>query len=376
MINGFKIMRNNRLVIECDFTDFVKIEGSLLGINLPGRIEPELTDGNLIKLGYVKFSPKEVYDGDIKGTLEGWKLLESKGVNLQWAAYTMISYDILQAYVGPHFFPIIPLVVSLAEMACFMYDLIRFGVKDVETLIPKIKKKINGCIKPVKKFIEGRRREGLFLNKLMRDAHHEISSINAELRLLRQLRIAGKSIIVNPKVAGCDFYVQGKAIHRVEVARRMGKIDLEAYKEWEEFSEKNKEQSLIPIHPTGLIACLVMEIAERLEEELKQGEIVIFDVSTTFEGFTLLAIKALSKNPHILDLSREFDKCLNIVEKGEKAILFYAATGQDRAAIAIPAEQAKKYASLALRTNLLKIKRQSPFICMWLINKRLLEKSE
>ncbi|MHC1635175.1 MAG: hypothetical protein ACXQTS_00935 [Candidatus Methanospirareceae archaeon] len=83
---------------------------------------------------------------------------------------------------------------------------------------------------------------------------------------------------------------------------------------------------------------LSLTLADKLEKELNQGEIVVVDISALFEGFILLASKYFSKKPDELELKFAMDQALDLVSKGKRSIVFYSRAGDISTAVCVDAE--------------------------------------
>jgi len=373
LLNGIQIQIDGRTLIEYDLTKVASIEGTTLGLNLPGKIAP-VASGEVIELGFVAYNPLELYGGSPQDTIDGWAWLEANGVMMTQTAYALVSIDVLRAYVGPEgsprLLPTIPMLVSLGRLAYYAKQAQKLEEdRNCPATLAIVRRKLNPCATAYMTCIEGKDRE-IPLPVRLENVSQAVNSVTSEFSLaLRTNNLY--PVEINEKRAGPDFYIKGKLIHNVEVATRSSRLNMEAYETWEKISNEDPKAGFIPFDPIGLVSGCVMEVANRLEHELSQGELVIFDMSNTLEGYTMLAAKALSKEANVLDLGTELKKALAELEEGRKAIVFTAEANGAFAAGFVPVESAKGWLDFVQGTSLPKLRRQNPYLFQKMFNTAL-----
>lgn len=132
-------------------------------------------------------------------------------------------------------------------------------------------------------------------------------------------------------------YINGKSV-KLEVTKKAERLNIEEHQMWMKIAQEDPNKSIIPFYPQALLATLSLTLADKLEEELNQGEIVVVDISTLFEGFTLLASKYFSKKPNELELRFAMDQALDLVSKGKRSIVFYSRARDTSTAVCVDAE--------------------------------------
>ena len=336
MILGIKFELNNELYIKMDLSEYVKIEDKIANVHLPERVKPAITDSSYLKILYAEFNPRLIYEGDIDGTLKGWDYLESQKIDLGNASI-MLAMDEISTILAKRFWPATPSITSPAELAFLVHSLNQKGVGNLKHKIPKIRRKLGNLKRGSIKSIDKKLKDGIPPIIAVMPLRESFASIISELWICRELVEQNFDVMFNPHDEGPDLYINGKSV-KLEVTKKAERLNIEEHQMWMKIAQEDPNKSIIPFYPQALLATLSLTLADKLEEELNQGEIVVVDISTLFEGFTLLASKYFSKKPNELELRFAMDQALDLVSKGKRSIVFYSRARDTSTAVCVDAE--------------------------------------
>jgi hypothetical protein len=143
------------------------------------------------------------------------------------------------------------------------------------------------------------------------------AGIESELWICRELVEQNFDVMFNPHERGPDLYINGKSV-KLEVTKKAERLNIQEQEMWMKIAQENPDKSVIPFHPQALLATLSLTLADKLEEKLNQGEIVVVDISTVFEGFVLLASKSFSQRPHELELWYAMSRALDLASDSKR----------------------------------------------------------
>lgn len=335
MIN-FELELDNKLWSKVDFNECVKVEnGSVKKLHLLEKVKPTVTNNSCLNILYAKFNP-QLYKGDVEGTFKGWDYLESKQIALEEVSEVLAIYEILSATITGYL-PVIPSITFPAKLAFLVDSLNKKDVGNLESQIPKLRKRIGdlkkGAIRPAIKELKSGTpslRTGMQLKITL-------ASIESELWICKELAEKNFDVSFNPHKEGPDLYLNGKV--KVEVTTKIGWLNLqEQHKRWMKIAQENPKIYLPML--------LSLTLADKIEKEFKQGEIVIVDISRSLEGFLLLASKYFSKKPTELELVSAMDQALDLVDKGERAVVFYSNAGDASGALCVDAKTINRFGQL------------------------------
>ena len=124
----------------------------------------------------------------------------------------------------------------------------------------------------------------------------------------------------------------------LEVTKKAERLNIQEHEMWMKISQEDPNKSTIPVHPQALLITLFLTLADKLEKKLNQGEIVVVDVSSLFEGFELLALKSFSKKPDELKLRFAMDQALDLARKERQSIVLYSRARDTSTAVCVDAE--------------------------------------
>ncbi len=361
MIFGIRFEVNNELYVGIDLREYVRIENNVANISLPEKIEPVIIDDSYLKILYAMFNPRLIYRGDAHGTIEGWRYLESHQVDLSEAT-TILAMDEITTILVWKFLPAVPFITSIPELAHLVNHLRENNVGNLEHYIPKIRRKIGSKKRGAIRYAIKGMHKGNLPFIFARPLEYSIFSINSELWICREMVDKGYDVEFNPQSSGPDLYLSGRSV-KLEVATKFERLDIREHKEWMEDTQKSSEDRSIKVNLRVLLASLLLLLADKLREELRQGDIVIIDVSSTLEGSMLLALKFFSKEPRSLEFDTAVNQALELVNKGKKAIVLYTRSREFSASLCIDDENALKFIKHAEeRTNpLASLRRKHPY---------------
>jgi len=319
-------------------SNHVNIEKGIANVHLPEIVDP-IPIRNNIKVLYAECNPKLIYQGDAGGTLKGWNYMNDINIPLGRTT-TILAMGEISTIFAQGMFSAVPLIVSPAEIAYLIHFLNRRGVENLDAILPKIRRKIRGIIRSA----NDRLRRGTLPLSSIKHLMETLASIKSELWVCRELIEHNFDVAFNPHKEGPDLYI-GQGSIKIEVTKRMGYWNLKEYEAWTKVAAKNLQNSLIRFHPTAFLAISSLNLANKLEDELKQGDIVVVDISSLLEGSMLLGVKYFSKDPEKLSLKQAMENALKLAEKGRKSVIFYARAGgaPTSAAIGIDAKTVLNY---------------------------------
>lgn len=231
-------------------------------------------------------------------------------------------------------------------------------VENLEHKIPKIRRKINGSLK----FADNELKKGTLPSLAVIPLVETLASIESELWICRELVEQGFDTAFNPHAKGPDLYVNQKGV-KLEVTKKSEHLNIKEYDIWMKIAEEKPDKAFIPFHPTALLATLSLSLAGKLERELKQGDIVVVDISSIFEGFILLALKHFSKEPEKLEFKWAMSDALKHAEEGEKSVILYSRARDISVAIRIDAKTMVSYISIVKKyaSSLISLRRKYPY---------------
>jgi len=311
-------MIGNRVCIETDLSNYIKIENAVANVFLPNEVKPKSTDNSCLEVLYLRFNPKLVYGGDIDETIEGWEYLQHN-IDLGEATSLLAMSEITRC-LKYGFWPAIPAIIYPLELAYFLNYLRMENVKNLEMYIPKVRREIMGAIRSINRQAQKSNLPFHIINTL----EERILSFNSEFRICKELVDMGYDVKFNPHKTGPDLYLNGV---KVEITRRIDRLN-----RIQEIANKKT----IKLNPGRLLP------PGKLGHEFKQGDIVIADVTSTLEGSMLLLLKHFSKDLK-LDLSNAINQALELVDSGRKAIILYYSSGEDSISLCINAERAEEF---------------------------------
>ncbi|MEB2793173.1 MAG: hypothetical protein G5Z42_07815 [Caldisphaeraceae archaeon] len=342
MIFGTRFKVNNELYAGIDFRGYINVENNIANISLPEKIEPAIIDDSYLKVFYATLNPRLIYRGDAHGTIEGWKYLESHQIDLSEAT-AILAINEIATFLAWKFLPAIPAITSISELAYLVNHLREKSAGNLEYYIPKVRRKIGSSKKrgavghAIKSMHEDKR-----LSTSIRPLEESVFSIISELRICREIVDRGYDVEFNPQSSGPDLYLSGRSV-KLEVATKLEQVDIQRYKERMNSTYKNSEEHSIKINPRVLFMSLLLLLADKLGKELKQGNMVIIDISSTLEGSMMLALKSFSKGPHNLEFDAAINRALELINRGKKAIILYTRLGRSSASLCIDDENALEF---------------------------------
>ncbi len=341
MLLGIRYELNNELYIKTDLSQYVKIEDKIAHVHLPEKVKPIITDNSYLKILYAEFNPRLIYKGDVDGTLEGWNYLEAQQIGLGGASI-VLAMDEISTILAKGFWPAAPLIITPAELAFLVYFLKQKKVGNLEHQIPKIRRKIGSLKKGTIKYADKNLKKGVFPTIAALPLRESFASIESELWICRELVEQNFDVIFNPHKEGPDLYLNGKSV-KLEVTKKAERLNIQEHEMWMKIAQEDPNKSVIPFHPQALLATLSLTLSDKLEEELNQGVIVVVDVSSLFEGFTLLASKSFSKRSDELELRCAMDQALDLASEGRQSIVFYSRARDTSTAVCVDAETIMGY---------------------------------
>ncbi len=300
-----------------------------------------IVDSSYLKVLYSTFNPKLVYRGDAHGTIEGWRYLGSHHVDLSEATI-ILAMNKITRILGWRFWPAVPVITSTAELAYLVNYLRMRSVRNLEHYVPKIRRKIGNRKRGTIRYAIDGIQKSVPPPIFARPLKDSVFSIISELWICRELVDKGYDVEFNPQSSGPDLYLNGRSV-KLEVTRKIQRLGIQEYEKWIEAARKSPEESSIRVNLRVLSASLLLLLADKLGEELRQGDIVIIDVSSTLEGSMMLALRLLSRELRNLELSSAVDQALELVDKGKKAIVLYSRSREFSTSLCINAEHAMKF---------------------------------
>ncbi len=341
MLFGIKTEIDNELYIKTDLSEYVKMENKIANIHLPEKVKPIIIDNSYLKVMYAEFNPRLIYKGDVHGTLEGWNYLESQQIDLGEASIVLAMGEI-STIIAKGFWPATPSIIFPAELAFLVHFLKQKEVGNLEHQIPKIRRKIGSLKKGAIKSVNKKLKNGLSPIIAVMPLKDSFASIESELWICRELVEQNFDVIFNLHKEGPDLYLNGKSV-KLEVTKKAEWLNIQEYEMWMKLAQEDPNKSIIPFYPQALLMTLSLTLADKLEKELKQGEIVVVDVSTLFEGLILLASKSLSKKSDELELKCAMDHALDLANEGRQSIVFYSCARDISTAVCVDAETIMGY---------------------------------
>jgi len=341
MTEDFGISIDDQVVCRYYFSENFRIEGKKGIIHFDEKFEITKVSQETLKLLYAEFNPSLIYKGNIDDTLAGWKYLLKNKIDLYSASMLLAQDEIIRTN-GMKFYPPISSLALLGELAYLVEYLFQKQVTNVEHITPKIRRKIGnkkqGAIKSIEKQLDMGGHPCIAVSSL----YEAINSIISELRICKALFDYDYNIIFNEKSEGPDFYLNDRRV-KLEVSRKFDRLNIEEYGSWMNKEQNEDGPPFIPFNQTAMIASVSIRLVNKIEEEIKQGEIIVIDISTLFEGFIFIGAKYFSPNPEALELKNAMDSALEITQDGRKAIVLYATSGDSSVAICIEAEWVLNY---------------------------------
>jgi len=308
---------NSELYIKTYVRDYIEIKNKIAHVKLPDPkdVKPIMTGESTLRLLYAEFNPKLIYRGDVHGTIDGWKYLEEKGIPLGEVTITLAQEEIL--FLLPKILPAIPRIVSVAEIAYLVYFLKQRNIKNLDREISRIRRKVKGSMKSTEKCLgRGETPKSDYLST-------DITSFVSELKVCRELIEAGFNVEFNSQEKGPDIFIEGQSA-KIEISRRSEVLNLEEWKEWMKIAQEDPNKATIRLRPDVLLFSTFLNLIDKLKEELNQGDIIIVDVTSTLEGYSLFAMKAFSTEPSRLDLQTAINTALEHAKKGGKSLILYS----------------------------------------------------
>ncbi len=361
MISRIEFKTNNKLCVGIDISEYVRIEENVANVTFPKRVELRVVGDSYLKILYTTFDPKLVYKGDTYETIQGWRYLDSQQVNLSEAA-AILAMDDMISILARRFWPAIPVIISTAELAYLVNHLRIRNVKNLEHYIPKIRRKIGNRKRGTIRYAIDNMRRGILAPSLVSPLKSSFFSIISELWVCRELIDKGYDVEFNPHDNGPDFYLNGRSI-KLEIAKRTEQLNIQEYKWWMDATQKDSEGSSIRVNLRTLVVSLLLLLADKLGEELKQGDIVVMDVSSTLDGLMMLALKLLSRKSNELELDTAINRALELVDKRRQAVVLYSRSREFSSALCIDAEFAMKFINRVKRypISLISLRKRYPY---------------
>lgn len=320
---GFMFELDNKLYIKSDYSEYVRVENRIAHINLPETVKP-ISSINILKILYVDFNPSLVYRGNVYETIKGWEYLESEGINLGHATNILATYEI-GVHLEKGFLSATPSIISPAKLSFLIYFLRERKVKNIETKVSEIRRKIGSFNKGAVKRVNKDLIKGVSPVIAAKPLLDSLYSIISELVICRELVEQGYDVMFNPQKNGPDLYINGKSV-KLEVTKKEDSLNIEEYKILTKIAQENND-AIISVDDRAILITLSLLLADKLDDEFRQGEIVAVDLSSVFEGTILLASKSLSEKPNELELKYAVDKALVLANEGKQSIIFYSASG-------------------------------------------------
>lgn len=317
MLFGFEFKLNNELYIKTDISKYVKVENKKAYVRLPHeKAKPTVADNSCLKILHTKFNPKLIYRSNVENILEGWKYLESQQIGLEDAS-SIFAIDEIYTILFKESLPAIPSTIYPAKLAFLVNFLNQEKVKNLEYQIPKIRKKIGNKERGAIRYAIKNLKNGILATTPLKE---NFASIATEMQICRELVEANFDVSFNIHNKGPDLYLNGKV--GLEVTKKIGRLNLQEY-----------DMRMKISHPQDLLTILSPTIVNKIKEEINQGEIVVVDISSVYEGFALLASKHFLKNRDELEFRFAMDQALYITNKGRRAVVFYSCAGDKSAAL-------------------------------------------
>jgi len=356
MLFGIKMMLNNELCVEYNLSPYLTIENKKADVKLPESAKPIPLE-NTIRILYAEFSPRLIYQGDVDDTLKGWNYLEDMKIPLGKVSIVLAMAEIF-TILTQKFWSVKPLIVSPAEISYLIHLLRCQKVKNLEYVIPKVRRKINGSLR----FANKKLKRGTLPSIAAMSLIETLASIESELWISRELVEGGFNIAFNPHAKGPDLYVNQKGV-KLEITKKAEHWNIKEYEMWMKIAKESPAKSFIPFHPTALLVTLSLNLAHKLEEELGQGDIVVVDISSLFEGFMLLASKYFSEKPEELDFKEAMMDALKRLEEGEKSVILYVRSRDLSAAWRVDAKVMVSYINIIKEraASLISLRKKYPY---------------
>ncbi len=317
-MKDFGFIVGGQLCVSVDISNYVKIEGTTASIELPTEAELAPVSTDRLKILYVEFDPKLVYQGDVKRTISGWRYLIKENVPLNRASTMLAVYE-LNMMLLSGYFSLVPLLVSLPEMAFLVHRLQEEGIAGITQKLISIRRRLKGDIRHADKELK----KGMPPFVAIQPLVETVLGTMSELQICGELIEAGFNVKINPSAKGPDLFVNGRNI-KVEIAKKFERFNFEEYKTWIKIAEQAPDDAFIPFHPRALLATLSLAIADRIEEELSQGDVVLIDVSNLLEGAIMIGFKTTYENKQEFSLGTVMNKALELAGNGHKSVIFYA----------------------------------------------------
>ena len=306
--------------ISYDFSPLFNLNNKTGVINVPTLRITKVSDKS-IEFGPIRLDPAKIYHGTVLGTIQGMEALKNEGIPIEELSSFLVAYDVFLSY-SSSYWPAISSSIGILHMCQYINEPSSVDHFSIKQIIDKIRiKTVRPLIKHNKMIKEKRFKPNdpiNFMNELM----ISILSINSELSILLELLRIKENARYNFHGIGCDIFVEGIKIHEVEISRRIQRVSIETFRVWAKES-RVLDQDKVNITLRGLTVSISIEIANKLEEELRQGNIIILDLSSTMDGNILAALRHFSSDGSLLSFRYAFTEAKKIASQGKKAVIFF-----------------------------------------------------
>lgn len=159
-------------------------------------------------------------------TLEEWNYLENMNIPLGKVSIVLAMAEIF-SILTQRFWPAKPLIAFAAEISYLIHLLRCQKVKNLEYIIPKIRRKIKGSFR----FANKKLNKGTLPSIAAMPLIETLASIESELWISRELIEGGFNIAFNPNAKGPDLYVNQKRV-KLEVTKKAEHWNIKEYETW------------------------------------------------------------------------------------------------------------------------------------------------
>nr|WP_216082446.1 hypothetical protein [Pyrococcus abyssi] len=253
---AIRFLVNNRLLSGYNFSSIGKLVSyggkKIFEVSLPDRFVPEI-QGGTVKILYAEFGSAGLYNLPVASVRKGWQLLESEGIQMSSIARHLTILELIR-YQQENLVGATPLVLIPASISGNVQKLADMRVENLDAKIWEFQKevsqklinKIDVCFKEkIEKIWE-----------VLPEYINHLTSLESEVRIAYEVAKMGYEVVLNMG-KGPDMYVNGVPVE----VKQANTFDLD----WKKAMRK-------------------------IRREFKQGKIVIFDVTRTALGTSLLVL--------------------------------------------------------------------------------------
>ena len=184
--------------------------------------------------------------------------------------------DEIVSFLTWNFLPAKPIIISIPEIAYLVNHLRKGNVRNLEHYIPKIRRKIGSRKRGAIRYAIIGMHKGIPPPISARQLEYSMFSIISELWICRVIVDKGYDVEFNPQSSGPDLYLNGRSV-KLEVATKFERLDIREHEERMKDSRKNSEERSVKVNLRVLSVPLLLLLADKLREELRQGDIAIID---------------------------------------------------------------------------------------------------